>query len=107
RVLGVGAAAHGLDDEERGEIVEVGLAPAGGAGGADLPVHVQAGAEDRRVAHAAWDFPREAAGRRHAADLPLGVDAVAVDRAPEMLAADEALADHLQRRLMPRLGAFL
>src|SRR5947209_10194378 len=94
-VLGMGAAAHGLDDEERGEIVEIGLAPAGGAGGADLAIHVQAGAEDGRIAHAARDLPGEAAGRRHAADLPLGVDAVAVDRAPEVLRAEEPLARHL------------
>ena len=77
------AAAHRLDDQERRQVVEIRLAASGGAGGADLVVDVEPGAEDRRVAGAAGDLPGQAARGRDAADVAVRADAVAVDRAPE------------------------
>src|SRR5919197_1067019 len=104
-VLRVRAAAHLLDDEERAEVVEVRLAAARRAGGPDRAVNVESHAQDGRVAHAPRDLPRQAARRRHAADFALRVDAVAVDRAVEVILAYEALPDHLQALAPPDLGA--
>src|SRR5688500_4191672 len=89
------APPHLLDDEERREVIEVGFAASGRSGGADLPVHVEAGPEDWRVSHASGDLPGEAAGGRHATDLAARVDGVAVDGAVEMMRIDAALRDHL------------
>src|SRR5438105_12988557 len=90
-VLGVAATPHLLDDEVGGEVEEVGLAPARGPRRAHVAVEPEAGAEDGRVAHAARDLEVEAARGGDAADLALGVDAVAVDGSPEMLGVEEAL----------------
>ena len=81
RVLGRAAPAHLLHDEERRQVVEVGLAAAGRAGGAHGVVDPEPGAEDRRVADPARDLEGEAARGGDAADLALRADAVAVDRA--------------------------
>src|SRR5215207_526109 len=104
-VLRAFAAAHLLDDEEGAEVVEVRLAPTRRAGRADRAVHVQPRAEDGRVADAPRYLPRQPRGRRHAADLALRVDRVAVDRAVEVLLADEPFAHHLQPLAPPDLGA--
>src|SRR5439155_11817588 len=101
------AAPHLLDDHERRQVVEIGFAAPGRSGGADLAVDVQPRAENRRVADAAWNLPRQPARRRHAADLAFRVDAVAVDRAVVVIAIDPAFRDHLPRdgviRLLPIL----
>src|SRR5512134_1105942 len=89
-VLGMHALAHALDDEERGEVVEVRFPAARRAGRADLPVHPEARAEDRRVADAARDLEKEARRRRDPADLAFRVDAVAIDRAVHLGARKEA-----------------
>ena len=73
-------------------------------GGPDLAVHVEPGAQHRRVARAARNLPRHAAGRGHAADLPRGTDAVAVDGAPEVIELDEPVLHHLQAGLVVRRG---
>src|SRR5215213_8709367 len=81
------------------------FAPAGGPGGANLVVDVEPGAEDGRVADPSRNFPGEPARGGHAADLPLRVDAVAIDGAVEMVRIDDPLGDHLQldppHRLLP------
>ena len=51
--------------------------------------------EDRRIADAPRNLPRQPARRRHAGEIAAGVDAVAVDGAPEMVRVDEPLARHL------------
>src|SRR5262249_14217450 len=84
-VLRMHAPAHSLPGANRAEVVEVGLAAAGGARRADVAVDVEPGAEDGRVADAARDLPRQAAGGGHAADLPLRVDPIAIDRAVQMM----------------------
>ena len=101
------AAPHLLDDEERRQVVEVRFAASRRSGGADVAVDVESRAQNRRVAGAPRNLPREAARRRHAADLALRVDAVAVDRAPEVLAVDEAFAHHLDAGVVPGLRALL
>ena len=88
-VLRALAAAHLSTMRNDAQVVEVGLAAPGRARGADFAVHIEPGAENRRVADAARNLPRQAAGRRDAADLAAGVDAVAVDRAVEVIGVDQ------------------
>jgi len=97
------AAPHLFHDQERAQVVEVGFAAAGRSGGADFVVHVESRAENRRVADAAGNLPRQPAGRRHAADVAAGVDAVAVDRAVIVIGIDEAFTHHLQAGVVPGL----
>ena len=94
--------------EERAEAEQVGFAAAGGARGADVAVDVEAGAEDRRIAEPARNLPGQAARRRDAADVALGVDAVAVDRAVDVVLVDEPRRDHVEHHLRappPRVPA--
>src|SRR5205085_11085500 len=104
-VLRVRAAPHLLDDEEGAEVVEVRLASSGRACRADSAVNVEARAEYGRVADATGNLPRETARRRHAADFALRVDAVAVDRAVEVLLAKQTFLNHLQSFTSPDFGA--
>src|SRR5689334_25040960 len=101
------ATPHLLDDEERTQVVEVRFPATGGSGRAHAAVDVQAGSENRRVAHTTGNLPRQTARRRHAADVAAGVDAVAVDGAEIMIGIDESFAHHLQSRVVPRLRALL
>src|SRR6185436_13833531 len=70
-------------------------------------VDVKASPEDRRIAGAARDLPRQPARRRHAADFAFGVDAVTVDGAPIVFAVDESFAHHLESHLVPGLRSLL
>ena len=101
------AAPHFVDDHERAQVVEIGLAASGRSGGADIAVYVQAGAENRRVAGAARDLPRQTARRCNAADFALRADAVAVDRPVVVLRIDPAVGNHLHRNAVVRRVAIL
>src|SRR5262245_9964334 len=101
------AAAHFLDDEERAEIEEIGLAASGRSRRADFPVDIKSRAENRRVARATGNLPRQAARRRDAADVALRVDAVAVDRPVVVLRIDPAFGHHVERDLPIGLLAIL
>jgi hypothetical protein len=90
------AAPHRLDDRKRRQVVERRLTAPRGSGGADILPQVQPGPENRRVADAPGNLPRQAAGGRHAADLAARPDDVAVDRAPQMVRVDQRLARHLE-----------
>src|SRR5205085_2529789 len=75
---------------------------AGGPRRADFVVDEEPGAEDRRVADASRQFPRAAAGGGDAAHVAARVDAVAVDRAVEMIRIDPSLGNHVQLQLAQR-----
>src|SRR5262245_50920535 len=79
----------------------------GGAGSAHFPVHIEARAENGRVADASRDFPRQAAGGRYSRDGAFGVQPDAMDRAVEVLRLNQSLRDHCLSRAMPRLRALL
>lgn len=80
-VLGVFALAERFDDGVGGEVEEVGFAAAGRAGGAELVVEPETGAEDGGVADASGDFEEESGGRGGAAEVAVGVQGGAVDGA--------------------------
>ena len=75
------AMAHVLHDGVCAGDADVLLAAARGPCAADFLVHKESGADDWRIAHAAGNLPREAAGGGDAGDLALGVQAEAIDGA--------------------------
>src|ERR1051326_4693155 len=91
----LGAATHFFDNQERAEIEKIRFAASSRTGGADGAIDIQASAQNRRVANATGNFPGQAAGRRHPANFALHIDAVAVDRAVQILRAQQTLRDHI------------
>src|SRR6185312_2604580 len=81
RLLGRHALPHELDGEKGAADLDVRFAASGRPGGTYFVVAVLAGTDDRRVADAAGNLPREPARRRHRADVARGIDGVHVDRA--------------------------
>src|SRR6266849_1619991 len=68
------AFAHHFDDGVAAGDFDVFFAFAGGAGGADFVVDAAAGADDRRIANAAGNFPGEARGGGGGGDVAFFVD---------------------------------
>src|SRR6185295_16767694 len=97
-VLGAAAAAQLLDDQERRQAQQVGLAASGGARRADLSVGIDARAQDGGVADAAWDLERQAARGRDARQLAARAQAAAVDRAVDVLGVELSAGQHLRAR---------
>src|SRR5690606_15905019 len=64
RILRAPTPTHLLHDQERAQPEEVRFAPARGAGGADVAIHVEPRAEDRGITDAARDLPRQPASTR-------------------------------------------
>src|SRR5436853_4763268 len=101
------ALAHVLNDEERAEVIQIGFAATGGTRGAHFAVDVKPRPEDWRVTDPPRNFPREAARRRHTANLAFGVDPIAIDRAVNVSRIDEAFGDHLAERFAAGFCALL
>src|SRR6185295_7016402 len=89
------------------EIIEIRFATSRRARCADCAVDIQPRAEDRRIAETSRNLPRESTGRRDAADLTARVDAVAVDRAVQVLFTQFSLGQHLECDAMTSFGALL
>jgi hypothetical protein len=101
------AASHLLDDHKRTKIEEVCFTTTGRARSADCAIDIKSGAENRRITEASGNFPRQSAGGCDAADLASRVDAVAVDRAVQVLFAQFSFREHLERDAVSGFGAFL
>src|SRR5262249_23235963 len=80
------AATHVFDDRVRAVDEDALFTQTGRACRADLVANIQPATDQRRIADAARDFPRQTGGRRHAGNVPVGVDGQTVDRAGRALA---------------------
>ena len=92
----MGPGAHLLDDQERRQAVEVGLAAPRRPRRPHRAVDVEPRPENRRVADPPRYLPRESARRGHAADAAAGIDAVAVDGAVQLVLGEDPLGDQVE-----------
>src|SRR5205807_6370987 len=98
---------HLFNDHERAEVVKIRFAASGRPGRAHCAIDVETGAEDRRITESSGNLPGQATGRSDATDFTFSVDAVAVDRAVQVLFPEQTLGQHLQRRAMSGFGSLL